>query len=678
MPLIQLKAGGIGHWRPTDQLPEEARKERASAGETRLEKVHIHRPRRKRVILMAEHIRLADVKAGASRGRPSPAGPQADEREQRPDGLARLIASGAGNRAVGAYLNREARGARTARDASSSDGHVLDPSLRAEMESHLGADLSGVRLHTSPAATASANALRARAYAVGQDIVFGPGEYRPEHTAGRALIAHELTHTVQQALGGAAPAGSDSHERVAGDSSSRWADGLGPAPVSQGSAIGIARAPQTAVVASTPATQTVSGGVGGFDNPLTSRERAQIRRQIAQGKKLNSSMKNRLRSDARYQWRTATMGKGLQPGAGYQVHHITPLEFAHRFPTRFPNDPSNLVLMENVAHNRWHKMINDQVRSKGGNLSLKDLRDVQKNTVPFNEGDVFVIGEKGKVVPAGASSPAPASKAGKAAASKPKGGGTSKPVTPKSPAASKAAKVAKAAKAAPSLKPQKATGPQTPAPAPAGKAGTGTAEATPLKEAGAGGAAAPKAGAAGEAAPSKAGPVGEAAAPKAGAAGEAAPSKAGPVGEAAAPKAGGVGEAAAPKAVGKTSVTPGAVPKVGRGKGPSFVEGLAGHLGVAFDLIQAVPEVLEEIAREKPEWFPEGAHVQFHQVDENKLFNPSTFDQGYRSTGYSVDKVHGEMIYHDSTGARVTREEALKPPARIPYDPNRWDPATGA
>ncbi|WP_406102663.1 DUF4157 domain-containing protein [Streptomyces sp. NBC_01003] len=590
--------------------------------------------------------------------------PQADEREQRPDGLARLIASGAGNRAVGAYLNREARGARTARDASSSDGHALDPSLRAEMESHLGADLSGVRLHTSPAATASANALRARAYTVGQDIVFGPGEYRPEHTAGRALIAHELTHTVQQALGGAAPAGSDSHERVAGDGSSRWAAGLGPAPVSQGSAIGIARAPQTAVVTSTPATQTVSGGVGGFDNPLTSRERAQIRRQIAQGKKLTGSMKNRLRSDARYQWRTATMGKGLQPGAGYQVHHITPLEFAHRFPTRFPNDPSNLVLMENVAHNRWHKMINDRVRSKGGNLSLKDLRDIQKNTVPFNEGDAFVIGEKGKVVSAGASRPAPASKAGKATVSKPKGGGTSKPVTPKSPAASKAAK---ATQAAPRLKPQKATGPETPAPAPAGKTGTGTAEAAPPKKAGAGGAAAPEAGAAGEAAPPKAAPVGEAAAPKTA-----------PVGEAAAPKAGGVGEVAAPKAVGKSSVTPGAVPKISRGKGPSFVEGLAGRLGVAFDLIQAVPEVLEEIAREKPEWFPEGAHVEFHQVDENKRFNPSTYDEGYRSTGYSVDKVNGEMIYHDSTGARVTREEALKPPARIPYDPNRWDPATGA
>lgn len=591
---------------------------------------------------MAEHIRLADVLDGPSRGRPSPTGPQVDEREQRPDDLARLIASGAGNRAVGAYLNREAwgvRGARSARDAPSSAGHALDPSLRAEMESHLGADLSGVRLHTSPAAAASANALRARAYTVGQNIVFGPGQYRPEHTAGRALIVHELTHTVQQALGGAAPAGSGSDERAAADGSSRWADGLGPAPVSQGSAIGIARAPQTAVAASTPATQTVWGGVDGFDTPLTSRERAQIRRQIAQGKKLTKSMKNRLRSDARYQWRTATMGKGLQPGAGYQVHHITPLEFAHRFPTRFPNDPGNLVLMKDVAHNRWHKMINDRVRSKGGNLSLKDLKAIQKNTVLFNEGDVFVIGEKGKVVPAGANRPAPVSKAGKAgkdAVSKPKGGGTSKPVTPKAPAASKGATP---------LKPQKAIGPETPAPAPAGKAGTGTAEA---------------------------------AAPKAGGVGETTPPKAGPVGEPAAPKAGGVGEVAAPKTAGKTSVTPGTVPKVGRGKGPSFVEGLAGRLGIAFDLIGAVPEVLEEIAREKPEWFPEGAHVEFHQVDENKLFNPSTYHEGYRSTGYSVDKVNGEMIYHDSTGARVTREEALKPPARIPYDPNRWDPATGA
>lgn len=543
------------------------------------------------------------------------------------------------------------RGARTARDAPSSAGHALDPSLRAEMESHLGADLSGVRLHTSPAAAASANALRARAYTVGQNVVFGPGQYRPEHTAGRALIVHELTHTVQQALGGAAPAGSGSDEGAAVDGSSRWANGLGPAPISQGSGIGIARAPQTAVAASTPATQTVSGGVDGFDSPLTSRERAQIRRQIAQGKRLTKSMKNRLRSDARYQWRTATMGKGLQPGAGYQVHHITPLEFAHRFPTRFPNDPGNLVLMKDVAHNRWHKMINDRVRSKGGNLSLKDLKAIQKNTVLFNEGDVFVIGEKGKVVPAGASRPAPASKAGKAAVSKPKGGGTSKPVTRKTPAVSKGA---------PPLKTQKAIGPETPAPAPAGRTGAGTAEAAPSLE------------------PPKAAGAGEAATPKAGRGGETTPPRAGPISEPTAPKAGGVGEVAAPKAAGKTSVTPGAVPKVGRGKGPSFVEGLAGRLGVAFDLIQAVPEVLEEIAREKPEWFPEGAHVEFHQVDENKMFNPSTYFEGYRSTGYSVDKVNGEMIYHDSTGARVTREEALKPPARIPYDPNRWDPATGA
>ncbi|MFI8234992.1 DUF4157 domain-containing protein [Streptomyces sp. NPDC085900] len=549
-----------------------------------------------------------------------------DEREQWSDELTRLIASGAGNRAVGAYLSQEARGAqgtRSAQDASSSDGHALDPPLRAEMESHLGANLSGVRLHTSPAAAASANALRARAYTVGQDIVFGPGEYRPEYTADRALIAHELTHTVQQALGGAAPADSDSHERTADDASSRWADGLGPAPVSQGSAIGIARAPQTAMVASAPGTQTVSGGVGGFDNPLTSRERTQIMRQIAQGKKLTRAMKDRLRSDARYQWRTATMGKGLQPGAGYQVHHITPLEFAHRFPTRFPNEPGNLVLMQDVAHNRWHKMINDRIRSKGGNISLKDLRDIQKTTVRFNEGDVFVISEKGEVVPVGASRPAPASKAGKAAVSKPKGGGTSKSDTPKSSKAPAVSKAAKAAKAAPPLKPQEAIGPEPSAPAPAGKTGMGTAEGAP-------------------------------------------------------PKAAGVTEGAPPKAAGKTSVTPGAVPKVGRGKGPSFVEGLAGRLGVAFDLIQAVPEVLEEIAREKPEWFPEGAHVEFHQVDENKRFNPSTYDEGYRSTGYSVDKVNGEMIYRDSTGARVTREEALKPPARIPYDPNRGDPAARA
>jgi hypothetical protein len=59
-------------------------------------------------------------------------------------------------------------------------------------------DFSGVRIHTDRTAAASAAAMQARAYTVGSNIVFGAGEYRPQTSEGRRLIAHELTHVVQQ------------------------------------------------------------------------------------------------------------------------------------------------------------------------------------------------------------------------------------------------------------------------------------------------------------------------------------------------------------------------------------------------------------------------------------------------------------------------------------------------
>lgn len=87
-----------------------------------------------------------------------------------------------------------------------SPGEVLDGATRTFMESRFGRDFSRVRVHADDRAAASAQAVDARAYTVGHDIVFGPGEYRPQGAAGRRLLAHELAHTVQQAhLSGAAP-----------------------------------------------------------------------------------------------------------------------------------------------------------------------------------------------------------------------------------------------------------------------------------------------------------------------------------------------------------------------------------------------------------------------------------------------------------------------------------------
>jgi hypothetical protein len=82
-----------------------------------------------------------------------------------------------------------------------SQGRPLDAYTRASTEASVGHDFSKVRIHTDPKAAESARAVNALAYTVGQDIAFGAGQYAPERTEGRQLIAHELTHVVQQARG---------------------------------------------------------------------------------------------------------------------------------------------------------------------------------------------------------------------------------------------------------------------------------------------------------------------------------------------------------------------------------------------------------------------------------------------------------------------------------------------
>jgi hypothetical protein len=79
-----------------------------------------------------------------------------------------------------------------------SSGQPLDQVTRAFMESRFGQDFSAVRVHAGAAAEHSARAMNANAYTVGNDIVFGSGQFAPETAAGRRLIAHELTHVVQQ------------------------------------------------------------------------------------------------------------------------------------------------------------------------------------------------------------------------------------------------------------------------------------------------------------------------------------------------------------------------------------------------------------------------------------------------------------------------------------------------
>ncbi len=79
-----------------------------------------------------------------------------------------------------------------------SPGQPLDPATRAFMEPRFGHDFSKIRVHADNQAAESVKAVQALAYTVGQDVVFGAGQYVPHNEVGRRLLAHELAHTLQQ------------------------------------------------------------------------------------------------------------------------------------------------------------------------------------------------------------------------------------------------------------------------------------------------------------------------------------------------------------------------------------------------------------------------------------------------------------------------------------------------
>ena len=83
--------------------------------------------------------------------------------------------------------------------ALNSPGRPLDETTRDFMEPRFGYDLSHVRVHDDATSASSAVAVNAKAYTLGPHIVFGAGMYQPQSNDGRRLLAHELTHTVQQA-----------------------------------------------------------------------------------------------------------------------------------------------------------------------------------------------------------------------------------------------------------------------------------------------------------------------------------------------------------------------------------------------------------------------------------------------------------------------------------------------
>lgn len=88
-------------------------------------------------------------------------------------------------------------------DSLRGSGHPLPGDMRADMEQRFGADFSGVRIHNDGESAQLNRALSAQAFTQGRDIYMGEGQYNPGSASGKQLLAHELTHVIQQ---GAAPA----------------------------------------------------------------------------------------------------------------------------------------------------------------------------------------------------------------------------------------------------------------------------------------------------------------------------------------------------------------------------------------------------------------------------------------------------------------------------------------
>lgn len=83
-------------------------------------------------------------------------------------------------------------------NAARGRGTPLDPAVREQMSGALNHDFADVRVHHDTLASTLAQSVQARAFTTGADIFFASGEYQPAAASGRELLAHELTHVVQQ------------------------------------------------------------------------------------------------------------------------------------------------------------------------------------------------------------------------------------------------------------------------------------------------------------------------------------------------------------------------------------------------------------------------------------------------------------------------------------------------
>lgn len=131
----------------------------------------------------------------------------AAQRQAEEEELMASRPSGAQREAVAPVVGPEGGDAGPAVESSvrsAGGGQSLPGDVQAQMSGAMGADFSGVRVHADAQASSLNQSLGAEAFTTGSDMFFAQGRYSPGSTAGRRLIAHELTHVVQQGGGDAA------------------------------------------------------------------------------------------------------------------------------------------------------------------------------------------------------------------------------------------------------------------------------------------------------------------------------------------------------------------------------------------------------------------------------------------------------------------------------------------
>ena len=146
-------------------------------------------------------------------------------------------------------------------DVLGSSGQPLDLHTRAWLEPRFGHDFSSVRVHTDARAAESARAVNALAYTVGDDVVFDSGQYAPRTERGGHLLAHELTHVVQQSRGGASVQQAKAISEPS-DAAEIEADAMADR-VMTGDEVSVTQAPSATLHAARGDTETVLGAVFG-------------------------------------------------------------------------------------------------------------------------------------------------------------------------------------------------------------------------------------------------------------------------------------------------------------------------------------------------------------------------------------------------------------------------------